>query len=96
MQLYLWIPELNAYFLSVLTRSPDEEQGERRDWKQKERSVCDRGVKELGGEMGPELRRLVVECKWKNQSRMFPPGGSRGRTAAIGGLPDCSPRCLYV
>lgn len=95
-QLHLWIPGLNAYFLSVLTIRHDEEQREKRDWKQKERSVYDGGVKELSGEMGPELRRLVVECKWKNLSRMFPLGGSRGRTAAIGELPDYNPRCLYV
>lgn len=96
LQLHLWIPGQNAYFLSVLTSSPDEEQREKRDWKQKERSFYDGGVKELGGEMGPELLRLVVECKWRNLSRMFPPGGSRGRTAAIGELPDYSPGCLCV
>lgn len=95
-QLHLWIPGLNACFQSVLTSSPDEEQRKKRDWKQKERPVYDGGAKELGGEMGPELRQRVIECKWKNVSRMFPPEGSRGYTVAIGELPDYNPRCLYV
>lgn len=57
-----------------------------------ETSVYDAGVKVLGGEMGPELQLLMVECKWKNLSRMYPLGGSRGYTAVTRELSDLKSR----
>lgn len=44
-----------AYFLSVLTSDPDEGQREKTLETEREGSVCDGGVKELAGEIGPEL-----------------------------------------